>query len=239
MAAQIDTGQSVALRHVASDSPDYRHYRPLDIARREIRVLEFESESTCTLRHVSLNDRPSYFALSYYWGPETSTEPLCISQVTPNEAQVVHIRRTLAGFLRNLFRKLGLITVWLDVICINQRSFDEQAAQVALMGEIYSLAGQVYSWMGEWDPDIDYLFHYCLRLSDGVSGLEHRVDVLASAVRILSARSYWTRYVFEHLEHVTPFTRQGLDRSRVCSESKLDADVRRPFRQLGGIDARY
>ena len=184
-------GRSVALRQVAVDAPDYHHYRPLNAERREIRVLDLESRSACTLRHVSLDDAPNYYALSYCWGPSTSTRPLNIKQVGSTDVQVVTIRRTLTSFLKNLFVRFGPICIWLDVVCINQRSFVEQSAQVSMMGDIYREALGVYAWMGKWDPDIDFLFAHCNANPTG-DGYEssNKLEKISLAVKVLSQRPY-------------------------------------------------
>jgi hypothetical protein len=185
--------QSATLRQIASDAPNYERYLPLTSSSSEIRVLDLKSESVCTLRHVSLDDAPEYFALSYYWGPPTSTKPLTIRQADSNDSQVVEIRRTVAAFLKQLYRRHGVITIWLDVICINQRSIEEQSSQVAMMGEIYRRAQGVYAWMGGWDPDIEYIFEQCNRATS-----IKRIDIsgnakLVAAADVLSLRPYWTR----------------------------------------------
>lgn len=157
--------QSVALRQIATEAPLYTSYEPLDADQREIRVLDLEANLTCTLRHVSLTSEPVYSALSYYWGAPGSTEMLTIKPIGPKEAEIVSIRATLAKFLRSLYQQCGPITVWLDAICINQRSVTEQSAQVAMMGDIYKQAECVYAWMGPWDPDIEHCFRYAVAAS--------------------------------------------------------------------------
>jgi hypothetical protein len=93
MAAQLSSAQSVALRQIAVDAPNYAHYRPLATDQQQIRLLDLEGEATCTLRHASLQDRPDYYALSYYWGPPTSTKPLEVKQAGTNQSQTVQVRR--------------------------------------------------------------------------------------------------------------------------------------------------
>lgn len=193
MGTEADATQSVALRQIALDAPDYKDYRPLSAERREIRVLDLTGESACTIRHVSLDEDPVYYALSYYWGPPTSTKPLSIHQIVTNQAQSVPIRRTLASFLKHLYRTHGSLTIWLDVICIDQRSFAEQSAQVAMMGDIYRQARGVYAWMGKWDPDIDYLFDCANRISRGDEPVSNEPEKIACGLQVLSQFPYWTR----------------------------------------------
>jgi hypothetical protein len=192
MAAQVSSTQSVSLRRIAVDAPDYSHYRPLGTGQQVIRLLDLEGEAACTLRHVSLQDRPGYYALSYYWGPPASTKPLEIKQAG-TESQVVHIRRTVAKFLKQLYRRFGCISIWLDVICINQRSIAEQSSQVAFMAEIYSRATSVYAWMGGWDPEVDYAFRY-VSTAYGAQNVDHfDIQKVDKGIENLSLRSYWSR----------------------------------------------
>jgi hypothetical protein len=194
MASHTDSGQSAGFQQNISGSPHYRHYHPLNGARREIRVLDLVDKSECVLHHVSLNDDPEFFALSYYWGPPTSTRPFSVREtggVMP--ASDVLIRRTVADFLSNLYVLYGQITVWLDVMCIDQRNVDEQSAQVAMMGEIYQRAQGVYAWMGGWDPDMEYFFEHCTAMIGGTTNTTPDGERLRASANLLSLRPYWTR----------------------------------------------
>lgn len=194
MAESAPSGQSVALRQIAKDAPAYQYYAPLDPTRKEIRLLDLEDEQTCTIRQVSLMTDPVYFALSYYWGPPTSTRPLHIKQ-DGSPKQTVQIRRTVAKFIKSLYRQYGAISVWLDVICINQRSFAEQSAQVALMGDIYKRAKRVYAWMGSLEPDIEYTFSYARADTCGGDADEFDTIKVLEGMEMLFQRPYWTRLV--------------------------------------------
>lgn len=71
-------------------------YTPLDNTRNEIRLLEVlpaksgdpEASVECKLFTCSLNDKPSYTALSYVWGDPNNTKPIIVNcqevQVTIN-----------------------------------------------------------------------------------------------------------------------------------------------------------
>lgn len=192
MATESSATPSAALRQIAIDAPKYTAYRPLDPNQREIRVLDLGPDLTCTMRTVSLTSSPEYFALSYCWGPPGSTKDLIIESESA-EAVVVPIRKSLAKFLKSLYRQIGAITVWLDVICIDQRSVAEQSAQVAMMGDIYRLATAVYAWMGPWDPDIEYCFRYAAATSPRQPVTGYDLTKLAASIGLLFARPYWSR----------------------------------------------
>jgi hypothetical protein len=198
MATEADGKEPIALRQITADAPHYDHYRALDPAKREIRVLDLRRGPECTLRHVSLDDDPKYHALSYYWGPPSSTRPLMIHQSAHNQTQVVQVRRTLAMFLEELYAYHGAITIWLDVICINQRSSTEQSSQVAMMGEIYRQAAGVTAWLGGWDPDIEYCFSYAKAKAAGDEINLYDIEKVKAGTELVAHRPFWTRYVETH-----------------------------------------
>ena len=69
-------------------------YRPLDVSRREIHILEikpapFDTPISCIIRTVSLDGNLSYETLSYVWGNPKITEEIFVqetSMVTKPEA---------------------------------------------------------------------------------------------------------------------------------------------------------
>lgn len=194
MAKVSSRAPSRALRQIAIDAPKYTAYRPLDAGQREIRVLDLGADLTCTLRHVSLTSSPMYYALSYYWCPPGSTKPLTIKSRSA-EVEVVPIRKTVAKFLKSLYKQYGEITVWLDVICINQRSVIEQSDQVAIMGDIYRLAKAVFSWVRPWDPDTEHCFRYAAAKTSKRPAPEFNTAKVAASTEVLFTRPYWNRYV--------------------------------------------
>uniref|UniRef100_A0A0B7KR48 Heterokaryon incompatibility domain-containing protein n=1 Tax=Bionectria ochroleuca TaxID=29856 RepID=A0A0B7KR48_BIOOC len=65
--------------------------------------------------------------------------------------------------LRHLHHKLTPRLLWIDAICINQKSTDEKNYQVQLMGEIYARAERVIIWLGLGVPDDEELFRKARR----------------------------------------------------------------------------
>lgn len=128
-------------------------YTPLTNAR-NIRVLTLRSALVdsqhiiCSLQQVSLDDDPGvqYEALSYTWGAKHGTIPItCDGRtllVTPNcESALRHLRMKLTGR-----------TLWIDAICIDQKSVPEKNVQVPLMGDVYRLATRAVIWLGPGLP---------------------------------------------------------------------------------------
>jgi hypothetical protein len=134
----------------AKEMQRYCSYRHLNPARREIRLLTIKDEQLrCYLSHTSLDDRPQYIALSYYWGAPGASKPIVLG------GEMLRIGKTLYQFLKALYRKLGPVTVWLDVLCIDQDNLADQSSQVAMMGDIYIQACCVYAWFGKGDAGTD------------------------------------------------------------------------------------
>jgi hypothetical protein len=186
MAANMNELQSTALRQIAIDAPRYSGYKPLDPAKREIRLLDIKPGLDCQLRTVSLDDNPEYAALSYYWGP-----PGINREITIN-GETVPIRKTLYHFLKALCKVKGPQTVWLDVICINQRLVSEQSAQVAMMGEIYTRAAFVFSWLGEPDCDMEYAMAW-LNTDKHDKDFFYDQEAERTGLEQIFRRRYWKR----------------------------------------------
>ncbi|KAJ4374297.1 hypothetical protein N0V83_003038 [Neocucurbitaria cava] len=118
---------------------------------RKIRLLRLlpgtsGSRIQCRLVEASLDDVPSYEAISYVWGPPQKRERIeC-------DGQVAHITVSLAQALRRLRSRVTPRTLWADGICINQYDVAEKGHQVERMGEIFKKASRVVVWLG---PDED------------------------------------------------------------------------------------
>ncbi|KAK5734910.1 hypothetical protein LTR17_008543 [Elasticomyces elasticus] len=110
---------------------------------------------------------PSYRAVSYVWGPKTSTTPIYISsQGNALQGETTHGYRPLRS--QNLYDLLSQLRqeqshcwLWIDALCINQDDDDERSQQVKIMGDIFRAANTVLAWLGpftglsEDDPYLD------------------------------------------------------------------------------------
>ena len=102
-----------------------------------------EDGISCKLEVVSLDEKPSYLALSYVWGDETNTQEItCNGNPFP-------ITKNLAAAMRKLQHKYPEATFWIDSLCINQSDLKERAEQVRMMRDIYSSAKNVIIFLGE------------------------------------------------------------------------------------------
>lgn len=145
-------------------------YEPLDRTKKEIRVLELlapeppddEIFASCQLTTVSLaaENPPFFAALSYVWGDGTATRIILLNGIKRRVAQ------NLAEALKRITRALresqipgadASVRVWADAICIKQDDVDERGHQIFMMGQIFSSAAFVFSYLGA-DPCIPLAF---------------------------------------------------------------------------------
>ncbi|KAF2848775.1 HET-domain-containing protein [Plenodomus tracheiphilus IPT5] len=129
-------------------------YCPLAKEKKEIRLLHLAARDSqapnkssipsieCTFSIVSLDDHPTYEALSYVWG-------------TPQKTQTININDTPIPITDNLHNALTQLqlpsqprTLWVDAVCINQTNTIERTHQVTQMQLLYSLATIVVIYLG-------------------------------------------------------------------------------------------
>lgn len=167
----------------SAPTTELQYLRPLREEAHEIRLLNIApadalaSPLRCELICVSLDDNPSYHALSYTWGKPfgerhsegpftpTYTENILHVQAQPvsitdnlNRAlrylplqlqdQRVRITDNLNSALRYLRSKDETLTLWVDAICINQKDDVEKTGQVQQMTRIYQQAASTFAWLG-------------------------------------------------------------------------------------------
>ncbi|KAN0092470.1 Heterokaryon incompatibility protein (HET) domain containing protein [Hyaloscypha variabilis] len=174
-------------------------YRPLSHSSKELRLLvllpsaNFSDQIECRLHHSSLQDNPQYEALSYVWGETDSSEPILL------DGQEVIVRQNLLNALRHL-RCDQERTLWVDAICIDQENIFERNHQVGQMGDIYSFASRVISWLGldsrHSVSTIDFLRNLGLAAAERTSEetmLPKCTKDKRKAIRQLLKREYWKR----------------------------------------------
>ncbi|KAH7240533.1 heterokaryon incompatibility protein-domain-containing protein [Fusarium solani] len=175
----------------------------------EIRLLrlssktESASQPVITFEQVSLSDPeiPSFVALSYVWGDLEDTLPLHVS------GEVIPATRNLHVILQCLSSANFDQFLWIDALCINQNDLLERAAQVALMGGIYSRASYVLAFLSPlsepFDLGLDFLqeaardseLHYEPSLSPHISvnDLTASSESLRDSLISFFAAPWWTR----------------------------------------------
>ena len=108
------------------------------------------------LEIYSLSNCPPYIALSYEWGNPTQARTLETASRPLNlQDNLVALLSALAGVyfdrshLDRFKRKPPpVMHLWVDQICINQRSKSERSSQVKMMGDIFRNAESVIAWPG-------------------------------------------------------------------------------------------
>jgi Heterokaryon incompatibility protein (HET) len=162
-------------------------YEPL-AANRSIRLVTLVRDETaqigfrCQVAVASLDDNPTFNALSYTWGYPYDTDPLDphepssqpssdgataapIFEVPVNSDRYLTVAENLFDALRQ-FSRDSLdndptysisspfhTPIWIDAISINQVDPAERSSQVSLMADIYSAAQSVIVWLGPDEPD--------------------------------------------------------------------------------------
>jgi hypothetical protein len=140
-----------------------------------IRILEVHARENssaddaplrCSLRVTDLNSAPppSYTALSYVWGGDTSLPNNIYCDNT-----LISVTNSCYQALQHLRAIKGSLKIWIDAVCINQKDQDEKTHQISLMGDIYSKAETTYIWLGEGSAIMDRVMGFLGR----VGFLEH------------------------------------------------------------------
>ena len=175
-------------------------YSPLDHRQNEIRLIRLDLSPVqsapieVTLEHHSLLDPPEFIALSYEWG-----HPAEHALITMNGVAVpVTLNLWLA--LQQL-REHRWTLLWVDALCIDQRSEEERSAQILRMAAIYQEAQRVSAWLG---PELEgsgrvmrFLrsLHNANRTGDSrfMDLTSPMKDDKRSELQAFFGRSYWTR----------------------------------------------
>lgn len=158
--SEASSGTSNISSGVYEDFEDYE-YPPLP-GERCIRLLRMHAPSKnrkqyieCELYTLPL-DHPliGYNALSYTWdGQKPDRYILCDGKRLP-------VTRNCESILRKLRPDVLGIVLWIDAICIDQKSLDEKANQVPLMSDIYRHATNVTIWFGVSPMADGLIFNY-------------------------------------------------------------------------------
>lgn len=92
-------------------------YQPLQ--HNEIRLItlapgKWRDPIECSLQIVSLDDNPTYEALSYVWGDASLRKWICLKDAN------FDVSKSLEVALRHLRHEDSERVMWIDAICINQ-----------------------------------------------------------------------------------------------------------------------
>ncbi|KAH8891537.1 HET-domain-containing protein [Thozetella sp. PMI_491] len=192
-------------------------YRPLLCTKgaREVRLITLHALSSpdatisCELQHWSIDNPPSFLALSYTWQSAFADAAVTDTKVDQLETisidgRAVSVGKNLAQALQTLAGQLRGCLLWADAICINQVDLDERASQVAMMGDIYTRAETVVVWLGEPRDDAGLAFELLRQLSEIKADSDQKKMTMElvgnpdlrlawKAFYCLMERSWWTR----------------------------------------------
>jgi Heterokaryon incompatibility protein (HET) len=151
-------------------------YDPLKQSKREIRLIHLKKSNRrtdpirCEIKTVSLDERPSFQALSYVWGEKTDTRPIIVSDTK------VRVTANLFLALSHIRKDSDDVVLWIDALCINQADVFERNHQVQLMRSIFSNATKVIAWLGPASnsslDDTKLAFNVLRRISEAAVGYE-------------------------------------------------------------------
>ena len=123
-------------------------YASLNADKKEIRLIRASSWNqdedilAFEVTSVSLDAPPEYTALSYVWGSSEKVASVMLDGRPLPVTGSLYRLLTRARVLRDAY-------MWVDAICINQEDISERNAQVQLMGDVYSNASKVATYVGE------------------------------------------------------------------------------------------
>lgn len=106
-----------------------------------------------SIREVSINDHPSFGALSYTWATESGCVSLSRELVCDGES--IKITQNCEAALKRLRRGNEDQVLWVDAVCVDQHNDEEKGQQIGLMRQIYSQASWVALWVGEPSSAVD------------------------------------------------------------------------------------
>ncbi|EME48347.1 hypothetical protein DOTSEDRAFT_67423 [Dothistroma septosporum NZE10] len=151
-----EESRTEAHENEANASPTLQYqYKPLK--QNQIRLIRLSPESApddirCSMhRHSRRRSNKRYIALSYSWGDLERNQIITLNGSPSNVT--TSLWQALSAFVSSDENHTDLF--WIDALCINQDDTLERNHQVQQMGQVYSSALVVYSWLGQASPGID------------------------------------------------------------------------------------
>ncbi|KAK8029952.1 hypothetical protein PG993_011243 [Apiospora rasikravindrae] len=179
------------------DPPRQFQYQALSSARSTRLItlfpaLQNESDIHIELWESSIVSKVEYEALSYTWGDQVPTrDVICNGMALKITQNVDQALRRLRG------NECQQRTLWIDALCINQQDETEKAAQVSVMGLVYSRAKQVNVWLGHATAAMEKVLELTRLMGEGKSALDivnvQHIPELVDGLEQLSSAPYWTR----------------------------------------------
>lgn len=163
--AVLQTGSAVTVT--------FEPYQYTQLETNQVRVMNIAVEPLTgfLVCHFDVRDLASsqgaYIAISYCWGdPKPAHRVLC------SNGQSLLVTESAAEIMKFVIPRNPTDFFWIDQLCINQADPVEKAAQVSVMGQIYSLTKQVVAWMGRGDRSSKRAIAFVRMLSGQIEDLE-------------------------------------------------------------------
>jgi hypothetical protein len=183
-------------------------HKPLNRIKQSIRLLhlhpgEGDDPIICSIKQVENIMEEPYTAVSYQWGDKTPEKKISIL-----DGGVLTIGPNLFSALKQFRVPVESKVLWIDAICINQDDKEEKIHQIRLMGQIYSCAAAVVTWLGEASEDSDIAMEALEQYSKfrGYYPENPQIDKFSAAQVIalneLFKRGYWNRvWIIQEVAH--------------------------------------
>ncbi|BAE63736.1 unnamed protein product [Aspergillus oryzae RIB40] len=171
--------------------PPY-NYTPLPPGQNTIRMLRLlphkdrTAPIKCELIEHPLKERKgqAYEALSYVWGSTENPSSIYVNSYALEVTSNLH-----AALSRLRYQRFSRL-LWVDAICIDQKSNVEKEQQIQLMANIYGKAENVIVWLGEEENDSTLTL---ARLQVAAEGESLLVDFNDTALIALLERPWFRR----------------------------------------------
>jgi hypothetical protein len=172
----------------------YKQLEPSEFRLVEIRPARMATVK-CLIKHFSVDEPPSYVAISYAWGDAGDTRNIQVQGAS------IGISVSLYGALEALRQKTVAVLVWVDALCIDQQNQDERTQQVQLMAHIYTKAKSIAIWLGPEADDSSLAIDFLIAMADKYSFPDEVSSLISvvvgrrglDAVVLLFEREYWRR----------------------------------------------
>ncbi|CAN9346902.1 unnamed protein product [Alternaria sp. RS040] len=127
-------------------------HSPLNLKTPSIRLVRIhpdpssDGHTQLEIRHASTHS--TYICLSYVWGEEQTLRWI---RLGGRRGRLFQVRQNLHAFLASASKKPHICSewLWIDALCIDQSNNSERSHQVQQMGQIFSHAIKVISWLGD------------------------------------------------------------------------------------------
>ncbi|CAG9949909.1 unnamed protein product [Clonostachys rosea f. rosea IK726] len=179
------------------------------------------------LQIVPLQSPPPYESLSYAWGAPEFTEPIIVNE------QTLFVTPNLDSALRALRHEEKLRLLWIDAICINQRSPQERGHQVTLMRTIYSQCERDLLWLGP-NTHVEQT-HYMNPSEDLLGeGMQLMRGIADKDISVLGVMGHkWTAYKRNRIERFLRILKRQQSEKDV-PDAELAAKIKQREAELSG-----